>query len=155
MPAQLRSPNPSSRSGAPKLRAKKPKFVLDSHAIVALVEKEKGHERVAARLVAAQNNEIALYMSLINWGEILYTFERERGGQFAIELEQELDEYPMKLMGVDRRRIRAAARLKSVYRLSYADAFAAALAQELDATVITGDPEFKTVQDIVAVDWLR
>jgi len=94
-------------------------------------------------------------MSLINWGEILYTFERERGGQFAIELEQELDEYPMKLMGVDRRRIRAATRLKSVYRLSYADAFAAALAQELDATVITGDPEFKTVQDIVAVDWIR
>jgi predicted nucleic acid-binding protein len=94
-------------------------------------------------------------MSLVNWGEILYTFERERGGQFAIELEQELDEYPMKLMGVDRRRIRAAARLKSVYRLSYADAFVVALAQELNATVITGDPEFKSVEHIVSVDWIR
>lgn len=155
MQAQPRSPNPSSRSGAPKSRVKKPKFVLDSYAIVALVDKEKGQERVVQRLVAAQNNKIALYMSLVNWGEILYTFERERGGQFAIELEQELDEYPMKLMGVDRRRIRAAARLKSVYRLSYADAFVVALAQELNATVITGDPEFKSVEHIVSVDWIR
>jgi predicted nucleic acid-binding protein len=155
MPAEPRSPNPSSRSGAPKSRVKKPKFVLDSHAVVALLDKEKGHERVVARLVAAQNNEIALYMSLINWGEILYTFERERGVAFADELEQDLDDYPMILMGVDRKRIRAAARLKSVYRLSYADAFAVALAQELKATVITGDPEFRTVADIVSIDWVR
>jgi predicted nucleic acid-binding protein len=108
-----------------------------------------------ARLVAAQNNEIALYMSLINWGEILYTFERERGVAFADELEQDPDDYPMILMGVDRKRIRAAARLKSMYRLSYADAFAVALAQELKATVITGDPEFRTVADIVSIDWVR
>ena len=83
MQAQPHSPNPSSQSGAPKSRAKKPKFVLDSHAIVALVDKEKGHERVAERLVAAQNDEIALYKSLNNWGEILYRFERERGKQIC------------------------------------------------------------------------
>lgn len=119
------------------------------------MDKEKGYERVVERLVAAQNNELVLYMSLINWGEILYTFERERGTQFAIELEKDLDEYPMKLLGVNRKRIRAAARLKSMYRLSYADAFAAALAQELKAMVITGDPEFRTVEGIVSVDWVR
>ncbi len=155
MQAQPRSPNPSSRRGAPKSRVKKPKFVLDSHAVVALLDKEKGYERVAERLVAAQNNELVLYMSLINWGEILYTFERERGTQFAIELEKDLDEYPMKLLGVNRNRIRAAAQLKSTYRLSYADAFAVALARELKAAVITGDPEFRTVEGIVSVDWVR
>ncbi|TAH50262.1 MAG: hypothetical protein EYC68_14565 [Chloroflexota bacterium] len=102
MPAQLCSPNPSSQSGAQRSRGKKPKFVIDSHAIVALVDKEKGHERVASRHVAAQNSEIALYMSLMNWGEILYTFERERGARFADEFEQDLDEYPIRLMGVNR-----------------------------------------------------
>ncbi len=154
MQAQPHSPKPSSQSGAPKSRAKKPKFVLDSHAIVALVDKEKGHERVAERLVAAQNDEIALYMSLINWGEILYTFERERGTQFANELEKDLDEYPMRLIGVNRKRIRTAARVKSIYRLSYADAFAVVLAQELKATVITGDPECRTDEHLVAVFWV-
>lgn len=119
------------------------------------MEKEKGYDRVAARLVAAQNNEIALYMSLMNWGEILYTFERERGAIFVGELEQDLDEYPMKLVGVNRKRIRAAARLKSMYRLSYADAFAGALAQEFKATVITGDPEFKVIENLVSIDWIR
>jgi predicted nucleic acid-binding protein len=94
-------------------------------------------------------------MSLLNWGEILYTFERERGAEFAAELEKDLDEYPMTLVGVNRQRIRAAARIKSTYRLSYADAFAVALAQELKATVITGDPEFKSVENIVSIFWIR
>jgi len=155
MPAQPRSHSPSSKSGAPKSLARKPKFVLDSHAIVALVDLEKGHERVAERLAAGQNDESELFMSLMNWGEILYTFERERGAEFAIELERDLDEYPMTLVGVNRKRIRAAARIKSKYRLSYADAFAVALAQELGATVITGDPEFRAVEGMVSVDWLR
>ncbi len=155
MPAQPPSPKPSSTRGARKSRAKKPKFVLDSHAILALLEKENGQERVVERLAASQNNEIALYMSLLNWGEILYTFERERGAEFAAELEKDLDEYPMTLVGVNRQRIRAAARIKSTYRLSYADAFAVALAQELKATVITGDPEFKSVENIVSIFWIR
>ncbi|TAH50263.1 MAG: type II toxin-antitoxin system VapC family toxin [Chloroflexota bacterium] len=42
-----------------------------------------------------------------------------------------------------------------MYPLSYADAFAVALAQELAATVITGDPEFRAIGNIVSVDWIR
>ena len=76
------------------------------------------------------------------------------GSKFANELEKDLDEYPMRLIGVNRKRIRTAARVKSIYRLSYADAFAVVLAQELKATVITGDPEFRTVEHLVAVFWV-
>jgi predicted nucleic acid-binding protein len=38
--------------------------------------------------------------------------------------------------------------------MSYADAFAVALAQELDAPVLTGDPEFRVVERLVQVDWI-
>ncbi len=155
MQAPPLSPKRSLPTGARNSRAKKPKFAIDSHAILALLENEKGEELVAQRLADAQNNEIALYMSLINWGEILYTIERERGSKFAEELEKEFDQYPIQLMGVNRKRIRAAARVKSQYRLSYADAFAVALAQELKATVITRNPEFKSVEDVVPVLWVR
>jgi ribonuclease VapC len=52
--------------------------------------------------------------------------------------------------------IYAAVRLKATYPLSYADCFAAALAQRLGATVVTGDPEFHPLEDdgLIAVDWL-
>lgn len=38
--------------------------------------------------------------------------------------------------------------------MAYADAFAIAAAQELDATVITNDPEFQAVENLVSVEWL-
>jgi len=47
-----------------------------------------------------------------------------------------------------------AAQIKTQYPISYADAFAVALAQELNAIIVTGDPEFKQVESIVTLFWL-
>ena len=53
-------------------------------------------------------------------------------------------------------RVRAAAELKALGGLSYADCFAASLAQELDATLVTGDPEFAGLEKegLIRVLWL-
>jgi uncharacterized protein len=48
----------------------------------------------------------------------------------------------------------AAARLKAQYAVSYGDAFAITLAIELDATVVTNDPEFKNIEHLVKVKWI-
>jgi PIN domain. len=93
-------------------------------------------------------------MSLINFGEIAYIAERERGTQQAKAILQDIRRLPILLGGVNEQRVLAAAYIKAHYPLSYADAFAVALAQELDATVVTGDPEFKTVESLVPVLWL-
>jgi len=45
--------------------------------------------------------------------------------------------------------------LKSRYPVSLADCFAVALAQSLECPVVTGDPEFRKLEDIVKVEWLR
>jgi ribonuclease VapC len=47
-----------------------------------------------------------------------------------------------------------AAHLKARYPISYADAFAAALAKRNGAHLMTGDPEFKAVEPEVAIHWL-
>jgi predicted nucleic acid-binding protein len=47
-----------------------------------------------------------------------------------------------------------AARLKARGNISYSDCFAAALGQLKQSTVITGDPEFKRVENQVKVRWL-
>jgi predicted nucleic acid-binding protein len=41
-----------------------------------------------------------------------------------------------------------------LHSVSFADAFAIALAQESAATVVTGDPEFKEVEKLIPVLWL-
>jgi predicted nucleic acid-binding protein len=48
----------------------------------------------------------------------------------------------------------AAARIKASFPVSLADAYAAALAQRLDAAVLTGDPDFQRLEGAAAVEWL-
>jgi predicted nucleic acid-binding protein len=50
--------------------------------------------------------------------------------------------------------VRAAAEKKSEPARSYADAFCIATAQRLNATVLTGDPEFKSVEHLIKIRWL-
>jgi ribonuclease VapC len=47
-----------------------------------------------------------------------------------------------------------AADFKSRFNLSLADAFAAALAKQYKAELVTGDPEFNAVEKEVKIRWL-
>ena len=47
-----------------------------------------------------------------------------------------------------------ASEIKAEYPISYADCFAAATAMNYHAVILTGDPEFKTLGDIVSVEWI-
>lgn len=79
---------------------------------------------------------------------------RHKGAGWAESLPKDLHELPIILCQATEERIIAAARLKAEHPISYADAFAGALAQELDATLVTGDPEFKSLEPDVTVMWL-
>jgi hypothetical protein len=59
------------------------------------------------------------------------------------------------LVGDDLRLARQAAVFKASYRLSLADAFAAALAKEKKAELVTGDPEFKALEKEIKIVWLK
>jgi predicted nucleic acid-binding protein len=48
----------------------------------------------------------------------------------------------------------AAARLKAVHALSFADCFAAATAIKENAALVTGDPEFRKLGGAVVIDWV-
>jgi predicted nucleic acid-binding protein len=48
-----------------------------------------------------------------------------------------------------------AADFKARFKLSLADAFAAALAKERRADLVTGDPEFKALEREIKIHWLR
>ncbi len=58
------------------------------------------------------------------------------------------------MIEANRRRILAAAHLRTNHPIAYADAFAAALAQEFNAVLITGDPEFRALGGAAAIEWL-
>ena len=129
-------------------------YVLDTFALMAYFQGEPRGNAVKALLAQALNEQVALSVSLISAGELFYVTWRKRDADRAKHVWADLQRLPISVIPVNEARVLAAARLKATHRVSYADAFSIALAQELDGTVITGDPEFKDVESLVPVMWL-
>jgi predicted nucleic acid-binding protein len=129
-------------------------WILDSYALLAYLGGEPGRQRVDELLRASAAGKAELYLCLINYGEILYIIERERGlpqTQLAIAA---IDQLPLGVVQASRELTFAAAHVKARFGLAYADCFAVALAQALEGTVVTGDPEFSRVSHLVGVEWI-
>jgi predicted nucleic acid-binding protein len=110
--------------------------VLDSWAVLRYLE---GAEP-AASAVDGLLAESRPAMSWINLGEVLYILRRQQGEAPALETVRDLCEVVDPLLP-DAALVLVAARFKADHPMSYADAFAAALAVERDAALWTGDPE--------------
>jgi len=90
-------------------------------------------------------------MSAVTWGEVFYIEWRSRGETKARVAEESLLEMPITIIAVDRERATRAGTLKQRYGLGYADAFAAELAIERGARLVTADPEFQKVGKALSV----
>jgi len=128
-------------------------FVLDSHAVLAYFEGEASGAKVRGLIHDAERRRVRLYLSLINWGEVLYIVRREKGEVAGHEVAARIDALPIALRGIDRALVQGAALLKAQYPIAYADAFAAATAQLLEVPVVTGDPEFRRLEAVVEILW--
>lgn len=119
-----------------------PRFVLDSYALLALVQDEAGASAVQALLRRAFGQQVQLAMSVINYGEVFYRSIRDRGLDQAALLMSDLESHPITFFDIDLELIRVSAELKAIHLISYADCIAAALTQRLGATVVTGPVEW-------------
>jgi ribonuclease VapC len=131
------------------------KYVLDSYALIAFFEDEAGAQRVEEILKEMLAGKVKGYLCIVNWGEIYYITLREQGGEQAETVIRQIRKFPLHLMDADRELTYQAAKLKGKYTLAYADCFAASLAMKLKATLVTGDPEFKILQDFLSIDWIN
>lgn len=110
--------------------------VLDSWAVLRYLE-DAGE---AAAEVAELLETDRPLMSWINLGEVHYVLRRLHGEDDAVETVRDLrDVLDARLP--DERLVLDAARIKADRPMSFADAFAAALAVAQDAVLWTGDPE--------------
>jgi predicted nucleic acid-binding protein len=130
-------------------------YVLDSFALLAYLESEPGAARVQELLRRAEQQQARIFLSVINYGEAVYVIEREKGLHAAQSAIAEVDQLPITVVDAQRKLTFAAAHLKASYPIAYADAFALALAQEQQATLVTGDPEFRKAAAVVQIEWLK
>jgi ribonuclease VapC len=129
-------------------------MVLDSFTLLAFFRQEAGAGRVVDLLRQGYEGATRLTMTVANLGEVVYRTIREHGAERADEVLARIREYPIELIDVDLGLALAAAHLKGRHRIAYADCLAAALAQRLGATIVTGDPDFRQLEGTIAVEWL-
>jgi predicted nucleic acid-binding protein len=129
------------------------RYVLDSFSLLAHFREEPGAPRVRQLIADRQHQH---WVSVINLGEVHYKMTREHGGERADEVLGDALDMPIQLVEADFILAMDAARIKAKYRMSYADCFAAALAQRLNAAVVTGDPEFEAIERAgeLQIEWL-
>jgi predicted nucleic acid-binding protein len=128
------------------------RYVLDANALTSFFEARRGAaEKVWHLLSEAVRQDAPLLMSAVNWGEVFYVAWRRQGEAKALEAEARLQEMPIAIIGVDRERASRAGALKEKHSLGYADAFAAELAIERGAWLVTADPEFAKVGKVLPV----
>lgn len=132
-----------------------PVYVLDSFAVLAYLGGEPGMARVQAILGTATRDRCRVVLSVINLGEVLYITEREMGLAQAQAALAAIEQLPIDILPATREAVLAAAHIKANHRVAYADAFAVAAAKVLGGTVLTGDPEFGEVEELVTVEWLE
>jgi len=134
--------------------AKRAAYVLDSFAVLSVLQAEPGAAQVRAVLSNAARRRARVALCLVNYGEVVYIIEREQGLTAAQTAIAAIDQLPIELVPADRALTLAAAHLKAQFSLAYADAFAAALARLRGATLLTGDPEFQPLSHLVRLRWL-
>ena len=130
-------------------------MVFDSWAVLAYLQGESASEHLADVVAEALQWEIPLLMSVVNAGEVWYILAREVSVGEADKSVASLRSWGTQFVDVDWSLAHEAAVLKSRFKMSYADAFAAALAKIRRAELVTGDPEFEPLGDYVRIRWLR
>lgn len=129
-------------------------YVLDSYAVLALLGKEEGGKNVSTLLRRAEKEEIHLMMTWANLGEVAYIVERRWGKGQLYQVLGTLEATRIEFVPVDRELALKAASIKAEHPLAYADASAAALAAREEATLVTGDPEYESLENAVSIHWL-
>ena len=129
--------------------------VLDACALLALFQDEPGAEKMEQLFHAASEADRPVYISAVNWAEVLYKMERKFGLYGLTGARHFLQTMPLEISPVDRELAEAAALLKNAHKLGLADAFAAALSKNKKAELVTADHEFKSVEKEIKINWLK
>ncbi len=131
------------------------KYVFDASALLALLERTGGTAKVNELVKEAHHGRSQILMSSVNYGEVYGKVLRDHGQDQAIRSLGAVRRLPIELYDVDVQRALHAQDVKTRYKLYYVDSFAAALAIENKATLVTSDSDFRKLGHNASILWLK
>jgi len=130
-------------------------YVLDASALIAFLQKTPGAHRVNELLKEAMRGRARVLMSAVNYGEVYGNILREHGPEHALTTLHAVAPLPIEMLDATPQRACKAADVKVKHKLYYGDSFAAALAIEHKAALVTSDSDFRKLGHGFPIVWLK
>ena len=126
-------------------------YLLDSSAILTLLEGEEGTEEVKSILMQAEEGKVKVYLPFMVMMEVIYKVWQKEGKEEAEETAAILKGLKTEDVFLNESLIWLAAEIKANYKLSVADAWIVASSISKKARLIHKDPEFEQVEAKVSL----
>ena len=115
-------------------------YVFDACALIAYLNNESGSDTINDLLKKAVDNDVEIYINIINLIEVHYANIRSLGKDHASVILEKILASPIQVISVISDKIfHKASGLKSAYKMSIADCIGLATALELAGQFVTSD----------------
>jgi predicted nucleic acid-binding protein len=134
-------------------------LLLDACALIAYFKKEEGFDLLAGLFAKAEENSEPLIMHILTLLEVYYGFYKDNGKESAELVLQKTLTLPITIVETfSYPEFREAGRLKSSYKISFADSIVLGIASANNYQLLTADHhEFDTIKqnEKIAFEWVR
>ena len=130
-------------------------YILDASALVAYFLDRPGAVKVQELLKSGARGRSNILMSTVNFGEAYGFILRAEGAERASAMVSAIHPLPIRFIDATEHRCCRAAEVKHKYKLHYSDSFAASLAIENKATLVSSDSDFRRLGHNFPVLWLK
>lgn len=119
--------------------------VLDASALLRFLDDEAGAETVEQLFHQAAIGNLEIFISAVNWGEVIYAVAHRHGSDAAKQIVGTLSTLQLIVVPSGADEATEAAFCKAKFKIPYADAFAASLAMRKATALVTADFDFKAI----------
>ena len=115
-------------------------YIFDACALIALLSKETGHDKVEGIIKAAKNNHAKIVMHSLNLYEVYYNISKTYNENSALNFLNEIGNSPIELNAeITKEIIMTAGKLKTRYKMSLTDSIGLAQTVILQGSFVTAD----------------
>lgn len=125
------------------------KYVLDTSAVLTLLQDEAGTEQIVAILSEHIQNKCIAMISVLTLVELYYKFNRKYDVATADKIINNIMALQLIVQDFDQSVVAIAGQFKTTGALSFADACIGALAKNEQAILVHKDPEFAILANFI------
>ena len=127
------------------------RYVLDTSAVLTVLNDEEGVETVLSLLELAHSGEVVIHLPFMALMELEYLNLRQHSREGTQRVLNLVEAWPVEIKHSTGEWRHEAAQVKATCPVSVADAWICSLARLLDAELVHKDPGYDTVPDLKAL----